>query len=415
MFKPVAPKGWAIALVGFARRQGGSQGNSYQGYKSNARDMFYLLVHILKTYRLKNNFLNGNLSAIVKKVLIAPLDWGLGHATRCIPVIRQLQKRGAEVLVATSGPALSLLKKEFEGLQYFNLPAYNPVYPSTGSMVWKMGAQLPKFISTINKEQNAIEEIVAAQKVDVVISDNRYGAYSKKAKSVFITHQLNILMPSDWKWMEGMVNYFNRRQIAKFSECWLPAPAQTPFTGLMPNSSALSPKYIGYLSRLAPKQLPLKYEVAVICSGPEPQRSIFEQMVLQQLLPLHKTAIVVRGMPDEKQKFNRQQEGVTIVNYLESAEINEVLSESGIVICRPGYSMVMDLMQIGGKALFIPTPGQTEQQYLAEVLKEQGVAAFFPQQHLNLEKALKESEKYRGFHTFGSGEDWLTKAIDTLL
>ncbi len=411
----MAPKGGAIALVGFARWQGGSKGNSYQGYKSNARDMFYLLVHILKTYRLKNNFLNGNLSPIVKKILIAPLDWGLGHATRCIPVIRQLQQRGAEVMVATSGPALRVLQKEFEGLRYFNLPAYNPVYPSTGSMVWKMGAQLPGFISTINKEHKAIEDIVAAHKVDAVISDNRYGAYSKKVKSVFITHQLQILMPAAWKWMEGMVNYLNQRQIAKFSECWLPAPPQTPFTALMPGSSVLSPKYIGYLSRLTTKQLPLKYELAVICSGPEPQRSIFEELVMQQLLPLRKKAIVVRGLPEEKQKFNRQQEDVTIVNYLESAEINEVLCESGIVICRSGYSMVMDLMQLGGKALFIPTPGQTEQEYLAEALKVQGVAAFIPQQYLNLEKALKESEKYRGFHTFGTGEDWLTKAIDTLL
>ncbi|MFN8285167.1 MAG: glycosyltransferase [Chitinophagales bacterium] len=350
-----------------------------------------------------------------KKVIVAPLDWGLGHASRCIPIIQQLLNRGVEVLVAGSGSALKVLQREFPQLTYVQLPAYNPVYPANGSMVWKMGAQLPKFINAINKEQLAIERLVAEHKAGLVIADNRYGAYSKKVKSVFITHQLRVLMPNEWKWMEGIVNHFNYKQISKFTECWVPAPPDNPFTELLQFNSTKPPVYVGYLSRLQRRDLPLKYDIVVVCSGPEPQRSIFEELLVKQLSGLNKKAIVVRGRPQEAQKLNRQQGQITIINYLESEEMNEVLCESNIVVCRSGYSMVMDLMQTGGKAVFIPTPGQTEQEYVASVLKAGGIAFSETQQNFNLEKALKESEKYRGFHTFGTEGNLLNKAIDSLL
>src|SRR6185436_6129983 len=154
-----------------------------------------------------------------KKVLVCPLDWGLGHATRVLPVIQELIQRNCDVAVATSGPALALLRKEFPALHYYRITGYEPTYSSSGSLVWSLATQLPKFVRTIRIEHEEIESIVWQDGFQVVISDNRYGCWSTKVPSVIITHQLNILAPSV---LSGIVNFVNRLQIRKFSTCWVP-------------------------------------------------------------------------------------------------------------------------------------------------------------------------------------------------
>ena len=137
--------------------------------------------------------------------MVTPLDWGLGHATRCIPIIQELLNRGCTVLIAGSGDSLLLLKNEFPHLTFFTLSAYSPVYSRTQSMIWKMVSQLPKFADVIRKEHQQIEALIEDHKIDFVISDNRYGCWSSKIPSVFITHQLNILMPKSLKWVEPLI------------------------------------------------------------------------------------------------------------------------------------------------------------------------------------------------------------------
>ena len=158
----------------------------------------------------------------MKKVLITPLDWGLGHATRCIPIIHELLKRGCTVLIAGSGDSLLLLKNEFPHLTFFTLSAYSPLYSRTQSMIWKMVSQLPKFVEVIRKEHQQIQVLIEQHKIDFIISDNRYGCWSAKIPSVFMTHQLNILMPDGLKWIEPLVRRVNKRLIKKFSSCWIP-------------------------------------------------------------------------------------------------------------------------------------------------------------------------------------------------
>src|SRR5687767_2527158 len=137
----------------------------------------------------------------MKNVLITPLDWGLGHATRCIPIIRELLNRGCRVFIGGSGASLLLLRSEFPSLTFFSLPGYHPVYSSNTNMVWTMAKQIPKFMRTIRQEHSEVEKFIERNNIDLVISDNRYGCWSKKISSVFITHQLNILMPSQIRWM----------------------------------------------------------------------------------------------------------------------------------------------------------------------------------------------------------------------
>jgi UDP:flavonoid glycosyltransferase YjiC (YdhE family) len=190
----------------------------------------------------------------MKKVLVAPLDWGLGHATRCIPIIRELLKRHCIVSIAGSGESLQLLKKEFPALTFFEIEPYAPVYPKTRfGMAWKMASQLPKFLSAIKKEHKQIEELVSLHDFQLIIADNRYGCWSEKIPSIFITHQSNILMPKRFGWLAGLVKVLNSRFISRFQQCWIPDfPDGNNLTGqlnTLQNSKKGKYKFIGPLSR----------------------------------------------------------------------------------------------------------------------------------------------------------------------
>ena len=349
-----------------------------------------------------------------RRILVAPLDWGLGHATRCIPIIRALIKRNAEVIIAASGGSALLLKMEFPELKHYPLVAYDPQYPAGTGMVWQMGLQLPRFIGVIQKEREQLEEIVAREQIDVVISDNRYGCYSSKAKSVFITHQLHILMPDSFKWMEGIVNRFNRRQIKKFDACWIPAADGRLLGELLPTVIPPDTSFIGYLSRLKKQVAEKKYEVAVIASGPEPQRTILVDILRGDLQASGLKSILVRGEVGSEEQTTIT-EKLEEVNYLSGDKLENVIAQSEIVIARSGYSTVMDMAQMGAKAVFIPTPGQTEQSYLAEQLMGRGIAFSMLQTGFNLKTALKEANKFSGFANFGNDEVLLDLAIQSIL
>lgn len=346
-----------------------------------------------------------------KRVLYCVLDWGLGHATRSIPIINELLAQNNDVVIASNGGALSFLRQQFPLLKSCELPAYNPVYPKGNNMVWAMGRQVPKFVRTIRNEQNQTERIVTTEKIDCVISDNRYGCYSKKVKSVFVTHQVHLLMP--YKWMEFGVNALNKALLNNFDECWIPADDEKLIPDLLHGHKKLNTKFIGYLSRLKTTVKDKQYKVLAICSGPEPQRQIFENIISLQSKDFEYPMMIVRGVVDSKQQLLREK-NTTLANYLDSEAMNQAINESEIIVSRSGYSTVMDLMKLGKKAIFVPTPGQTEQEYLARVLKEKRIAFSMPQNEFNLEVALKESEHYSGFENLEGNYLLLTRAIESI-
>lgn len=352
----------------------------------------------------------------MKRVFIAPLDWGLGHAARCVPVIGKFLAAGCEVVLGGSGDSLHLLRAEFPSLAFITLPAYRPQYPSSGSMVWKMASQLPKFIRAIFRENAMLKKLVKEQKIDVVISDNRYGLFNAKIPSVFITHQSNILMPQRFGWLQGVVRYFNYRLMKKFTVCWIPdfpdkkdslAGALTSFE----STGSLHVENIGILSRFSRLRVytPIKYKILLILSGPEPQRTILENIVVPQLKASGLSYFVVRGKPDQI-----PQNDPCVANFLATDQMLEKISSSELVICRSGYSSVMDLAALGKKAVFIPTPGQTEQEYLARTLHEKGIALSIAQHNFNLHFAVEESQKYGGFPDGGPDDELLTRAIEKI-
>lgn len=346
--------------------------------------------------------------------MLTVLDWGLGHATRCMPLIDALQQHGATVMLAGSGASLQLLQQQYPALQHFELTPYNPHYPADTNMVWAMAGQLPKFMKAIRAEQQETEEIVQREKIDIVISDNRYGCHTAQAQCYIITHQLNILMPPGWQWMERMVNRFNHAQLRNFTGVWCPANNAAFPQALLRGSNELNATFIGFLSRMQPMPSARQYAITAICSGPEPQRGLLQEALTKQLSALNAPAMLVGGKVEKTQKV-KEKGSLTIVNYMNSEELNKLIAASAVIIARPGYSTVMDLMRTGSPAIFIPTPGQTEQTYIAAELMQQGIAYTMPQAELNVQKALKECNNYAGFGRFAGTNDLLTQAINNIL
>lgn len=352
----------------------------------------------------------------MKRVLIAPLDWGLGHAARCVPVIRELKLQGCEVFIAGSGDSLVLLQREFPHLRAFGLPAYRPRYPRNGSMVWTMALQLPRFLKVISDEHRAVEGIIRQEKIDLLISDNRYGCWSSHIPAVFITHQSNIMMPRRFGWLQDLVRRLNEQMMRRFSVCWVPDfPDKHSLAGELMLSGMpdlkIQTRFIGWLSRFERRESRLrKYDVVAILSGPEPQRTSLENIVMPQLKNSANSYRVVRGLPS----LRLSPADDHAVNFLDSKDLQTCIESADLIIARSGYSTVMDLHALGKKAVFVPTPGQTEQEYLARRLKEKGIAFSMAQDKFDLKEALLQSENYSGFEPL-SPDSRLREAVRSIL
>ena len=336
------------------------------------------------------------------RVLVCPLNWGLGHASRCIPVIRKLQQAGFEVLVAADGRALALMQNECPDLMYIRLPGFSPRFSAGSKLIWKIISWLPALAWHTCREHHKIKQIVRDHKISVVISDNRFGLYTKAARCIFITHQVMIKTPSSISFLEPVLYRINRFIIEKFDDCWIP-----DLPGINNLSGDLSHKYplprnahfVGLLSRFRKNNQAgseIKGPLLAVLSGPEPQRSIFEELVKKQLSEINQEAIIVSGTP-EKMMPAKSGKQLTILNHLETEELGEAMTRAGIVICRSGYSSLMDIVVLKKKeVLLVPTPGQTEQEYLAERVLEKGWLIAQKQNNFDLQVALDEMKNCEG-------------------
>jgi uncharacterized protein (TIGR00661 family) len=298
-----------------------------------------------------------------KKVLIAPLNWGLGHATRCIPIIEDYLAKDWEVILASDGAALSLLRKTFPDLESHELPGYNIKYAKDARLINAVLLQLPKIWLRIRDEFLWLKAFTQLEDLDLIISDNRYGIHSKKIHSVIISHQLNIKSPV----FEDMLNRYNHKMLNRFDECWVPdIEGLGNLSGELSNIPLDIPKkFIGHLSNLK-KAKSDSEDIPLLCilSGPEPQRSILERE-LKPILIDYPGAFLIRGLVNEESMDD--EEGLHVRGFADRKQVQELMNRSQLVICRAGYSSLMDLVQMDKKAILIPTPGQTEQEYLAKL------------------------------------------------
>lgn len=333
-----------------------------------------------------------------KKILIAPLNWGLGHATRCIPIIHALIQQNYTPIMASDGAALSLLSKEFPDLEALELPSYHISYSKKGSFLkLKLFKESPQIIKAIRKEHHAIKSIINTHRIDGIISDNRFGVYHNNLPSVFITHQLQVLSGST-TWLSTILH---QRIIRRFDECWVPdVSGSHNLSGKMGHVEhpKFTVKHIGPLSRFQKSKSEISYDIMVLLSGPEPQREILENKLLEEFKNHKGKVLFVRGVMEAEQRIH-ESGPLTVYNFMTSALLEKSIKASHIIIARSGYSTIMDLAALGKKAFFIPTPGQFEQVYLAKRMQEHQLAPFCKQEDFNLEK-LESIDRYKGLEAF---------------
>lgn len=327
-----------------------------------------------------------------KKILVAPLDWGLGHASRCIPVIQTCLDLGHQVVLAGEGPSLLLLREAFPSLNVLQLKGYRVQYAASSNMLpLKILSQLPRLLLTIRSEHRWLKQAIAQHQFDLVISDNRYGLFHSRVPCFFMTHQLQIRIPQSGL-LQKMVNRVNHWFIRKFTACLVPDyPGEHNMAGELSGPDGLtSAYYLGNLSRFSdPLQTAHKYDLLVLLSGPEPQRTLLEQIIRTQAAALPVKTRMVLGKPG-KVDHNSEETNLKISSHLPAKELQEIILQSKLVIARPGYSTVMDLIKLNKHAVLIPTPGQTEQEYLGAYLSEKKWFGLGQQKNLSLTAILQQ-------------------------
>jgi uncharacterized protein (TIGR00661 family) len=339
-----------------------------------------------------------------KRILVAPLNWGLGHSTRCIPIIKALISHGFEPIIGSDGEALELLRKEFPDVLAIELPSYNINYSKQKAFFKvKLLKDTPKILGAINAEKKATEHIVKTYRIAGIISDNRWGVYNKTVPCAIITHQLNVLS-GHTTWLS---TWIHKRFLKNFDVCWVPDVAgENNLSGILghPHKSETPIKYIGPLSRFLKKDTEQINKLLVVLSGPEPQRTLLYKKLLKELKNSNDKVTMVKGIVENKQIIETVGQ-MTVYNYMTSKELEKTIHESELVISRSGYSSIMDMAKLGKKAFFIPTPGQYEQEYLAERLFELNIAPFCQQEDFTFNQ-LKQVETFKGFESLNFETDF---------
>jgi predicted glycosyltransferase len=349
------------------------------------------------------------------RVLVAPLDWGLGHAARCIPVIHAFLQSGCEVILGTSGNSGTFLKNQFPELESVDFPCLKIRY-SLRHVFFRLLLQLPGILFMTIREHRFLKRYAAEWDIDLIISDNRYGLYHKEIHSVILTHQLFIRLPVLFSPLRKIPWKITGIMLSRFDECWipdLPEPSASLSNELSHGKIKLAHyRYIGLLSRFTDAgksglMPPGKnIDLLVILSGPEPQRTIFEDIIMNQSAGLNITTMVFRGLPSAD-KTVRVKNGITMTDHPGDEDFMTAVKHAGKIICRSGYSTIMDLIVLKRQALLVPTPGQTEQVYLARYLAAKDLFLHMSQKDFNMKAALMMLEKkqapgYPGFRTDGS-------------
>lgn len=327
------------------------------------------------------------------KILVAPLNWGLGHASRCVPLIHRLLDEGHEVVIGGDGMSFTLLRKHFPKLRYVYLAPLDLHYSRSGNQTWAMLKAIPRLLLWRNKDRLMLKAILQEEHFDQVISDNRPGLYNKQVECIYITHQLQIRLTKTWQWAEATASRIHARMYTRFNKVWIPdyEDINHSLAGELshPSNLRLSRKktefqYIGPLSRfhspITHKPSPINYEVVAVLSGLEPQRTLLEQELIERYSGKEERVLIVQGLVNHP-NTRIKRGNLTIVPSMADAELVPALLNARHIIARSGYSTIMDLEALGllsvgnNKPLpvhikLIPTPGQPEQEYLAVWLKD---------------------------------------------
>jgi len=304
----------------------------------------------------------------------------LGHAARMIPLARKLREMKYNVIIGSGEEHLSLFQNELPGLSYINFPGFKPGYSRFLPQYIFLLFKIPKLLYHVVVEHKRLKKIISEHAVDIVISDNRFGLWNMNVTSVYVTHMPLVPLPNLLKFLEPIGVLLHRQIIKKYSFCFIPdLPGDLNLSGRLSHGIKLpgNVRYVGILSRFVDpeeslNENPVKYHHnTVILSGPEPQREILKQKLITLLKDKEPPTVMFEGKPGKREQIVMNG-NITFYSHLPASRMKEVIEGSNYIITRSGYSTIMELVSLNCNALIIPTPGQTEQEYLAEYLSEKG-------------------------------------------
>ncbi len=337
------------------------------------------------------------------RVFYAPLDWGLGHATRSYPIIQLLIHHGVEVHLGGNGLSLKFLQDSFPQLPVCELPGYDVRYGKGRRQAWTLIRQFNRVRKVISQEHRVTRDYIEANEIHATISDHRFGVWSSKLPSVVIAHQLSLRLPGGFAWARRMVDWLHARYLSPFDQLWVPdiVPPNGLAGELVSDFTYRKPDvYLGPLSRFdrkkVPENTPQRIPLALL-SGPEPQRTILETTLIQQAVNHDIPLKIIQGLPDKP--FEQFHEGpVQVLSFLGGERLAREIQQASVIISRAGYSSLMDFAALGTSGLLlVPTPGQTEQEYLANRLAALGAAHSRSQHRLDLVRDLPLARSSTGF------------------
>ena len=346
------------------------------------------------------------------RILVAPLDWGLGHSTRCVPIIRRLIELGARPVIGADAGPLSLLRSEFPELEHVRIPGVNVRYSKGRSQLWSMARQFPAMVRSVQAERAVFDRLKSELRLDAVISDQRFGIRSADLPSVLITHQVFPFTPI----AQGALRKVNLHHMTRFDRCWIMDEADAPgLAGELSHGRAVpnNARYIGTISRMNRSIPPprTRYRIVAVISGPEPQRTLLDQVLTDQLRNIPGEHLLVRGLPAQHQE--ERFGNLTTLPHLNGTELASAMAAAELIVSRSGYTTLMDLVALGRSAVIIPTPGQAEQEYLGELHARTGRFLVQRQDHIDLEDALRRSSAATELRS-AKGHALLERALEDL-
>ena len=348
---------------------------------------------------------------------VAPLSWGLGHATRDLPIIRRFLDLGHEVWILTSGRSLSLLRHEVPQCKFVELIDYPTPYTKSRWFVLKFAAFIPLMLKAIRREHNEARKLIEREKFDLILSDNRFGVRHEDFPSFFISHQLRFAAPAVLWPFQVIGEFFNRSHHKHFRRVIVPdvADPQNNLSGKLAHQLYWPKKeryhYAGVLSSMRKMDIPQDVDLFISISGPEPQRTEFERIIMRQMDALKRLGrvVIALGKPEVTEE-QHPAENVEVHGFLDRRHQQEMMNRAKMIISRSGYTTVMEIAELGRKALFVPTPGQTEQEYLSQFYEKVGQFHSVSQFKLDITRDVEAARRFPGL----AGEHDTQRNVDRL-
>lgn len=300
-----------------------------------------------------------------QRILYSCNDWGLGHVSRSVGIIRQLLKQKNTLYFAGTSLQQEIICSYFPLVNRINMSGYDFQFKGSNNWNREIIRNAFKLFFSIKKENKTLHKLCKTLQIQCIISDHRYGFFHTKIPSFFVTHQVNLPL----KGVQKLVQRWHLKQLKKFTAIWVVDDSTSSYAGKLSDSKNLSLNIfpIGIQSRFISKNTSNQIEpyILAVISGPFP----YSLKLFEEILEYAKTTktLVKCIVPTHLNLPKIPSKNILFYSTNNWKEIDELYHDCIGVISRSGYSTLMDVETLQKKACLIPTPGQPEQLYLSKL------------------------------------------------